>query len=349
MEVRAGYFDGRTALRREVLLSLDGDVVRLQGEGVEMSYPAAGVTVTPAVGTVRRAIRLPDGGICEPEDDALAVALERMQGKGKARGVLHRWERSLPLALAALALTVAAVLLFLRFGVPALARQVAHALPPAVEQTLGRESLATLDRLFFRPSRLPAERRAELAALFRRVAGSGPEAAGYRLEFRSSPALGANALALPSGIVVMTDALAELAESDDGIAGVLAHEIGHVRARHALRHVLQNSLSGLLIAALTGDLLSVTSLSAALPTALVDASFSREFEREADGAAIAWMKSAGVAPRRYAEMLGRLQARLDARGGQPFARKNAIRNYLSTHPDTGERIRRILAAEPAPP
>lgn len=341
-EVRAGYYDGRVSLRHEVLLSLEGDVVRLKGEGVEMSYPAAGVTVTPAVGTVRRTIRLPDGGICEPQDDALAAALERLQGKGKPGGALHRWEKSLPLALAALGLTVAALLLFLRFGIPALARHVAFALPPEVERSMGRESLAILDRFFFKPSRLPAQRRAELTALFGRVAGSGPEAAGYRLEFRAAPALGANALALPSGIVVMTDALAELADGDDGLAGVLAHEIGHVRARHALRHVLQNSGSGLLIAALTGDLLSVTSLSAALPTALVDASFSREFEREADDAAIAWMKSAGVAPRRYAEMLGRLQAQLDARGGQAFAQKDIIRNYLSTHPDTGERIRRIM-------
>ncbi|MBC8019294.1 MAG: M48 family metallopeptidase, partial [Verrucomicrobia bacterium] len=103
-----------------------------------------------------------------------------------------------------------------------------------------------------------------------------------------------------------------------------------------------STVSGLLVATLTGDLLSVTSLSAALPTALVDASFSREFEREADDAAMAWMKSAGVPPKSYAGMLERLQAQLDVRSGQAHGGKNPVKNYLSTHPDTGERIRRIV-------
>ncbi len=48
-------------------------------------------------------------------------------------------------------------------------------------------------------------------------------------------AVGANAFALPSGIVVMTDELVELAKTDDELVAVLAHEIGHVRGRHALR------------------------------------------------------------------------------------------------------------------
>jgi predicted Zn-dependent protease len=174
-----------------------------------------------------------------------------------------------------------------------------------------------------------------------RVAGEGAQSR-FRLEVRAGRALGANALALPSGIIILTDELVELARNDDEIAAVLAHEVGHVRGRHALRHVLQNSVSGLLIASLTGDLLSVTSLSAALPTALVDASFSREFEREADDAAMAWMKSAGVQPRGYAGILGRLQAQLDARNGRATGGRSPVRNYLSTHPDTGERIRRIL-------
>jgi predicted Zn-dependent protease len=176
------------------------------------------------------------------------------------------------------------------------------------------------------------------------VAGPGAEAAGYRLEFRSCPAIGANAFALPSGIVIMTDDLAPLARHDDEIAAILAHELGHVRGRHILRHVLQSSATGLIMVTLTGDLTSITSLAATLPTVMVDASFSREFEREADDAALAWMKSAGVPPRRYAEILGRLQAQLDVRHGSAAGGDSKARNYLSTHPDTGDRIRRIMRA-----
>lgn len=339
--VPAGYYDGVIATRRQVSLALEGETLRLAGEGLDKCYAVAALSMPPGVGSIRCTIRLPDGGMCEVEDISLIAALESLLGTGTASGLLHRWEKSLPLAATALGLTLLVLVLLMRFGLPALARHVAFALPAEAEAVLGRETLATLDRLLLKPSRLPQERRKELVALLVRVTGE-KERNGYRLELRAGGPLGANALALPSGIVILTDELEGMARSDDEIAAVLAHEVGHVRGRHALRQVLQNSVSGLLMASLTGDLLSVTSLSAALPTALVEASFSREFEREADDAALAWMKSAGVDPQRYAEMLGRLQAQLDVRSGQGKSGRNRVKNYLSTHPDTGERIRRIL-------
>jgi predicted Zn-dependent protease len=231
----------------------------------------------------------------------------------------------------------------MRYGVPALARHVAFALPVAVESSLGRESLAALDHLFFAPSGLPASRRAELTGLFRRMTAILPGTAGCRLEFRASKQLGANALALPAGIVVVTDDLVKMAHNDDELAAVMAHELGHEQGRHALRHVLQNSAAGLVMATITGDIVSVTSFSATLPTALVDASFSRDFEREADDVAIAYLKQEGIPPKRYADILSRLQAQLDARHGKSASDGSKVRNYLSTHPETGERIRRIMA------
>lgn len=340
--VMVAYFDGRVSTRREVQFTLDGGNVFLRGEGVDLAYPAFEIRVPPAVGSVRRTVRLPDGGVFELEDAELLAELELAAGGKASSGLLHRWEKSLPLALTALALTALIVVLFVRYGVPALARSAALALPPSSESAIGRESLATLDRILMKPTTLKKERRDELTALFRRVAGTGADTSGYRLEFRSCPAIGANAFALPSGIVVITDGLVEMARHDDELAAILAHELGHVRGRHALRHLLQSSAAGLVVATLTGDLVSITSLAATLPTVLVDASFSREFEREADDAAIAWMKSAGVPPRIYAEVLGRLQAQLNVRHGGTAADNHPARNYLSTHPDTGDRIRGIL-------
>lgn len=337
-----GYFDGVVAARREVLLTIEATGLHIQGVGFEHSYPLNEVILPSVVGSVRRTIRLPDGGMCEVTDHAFVDKLELLLSSGARATLLHRWEKSLPLVAAALGLTVLAVVLFMRFGVPILARQVAFALPPAVESSMGRESLAVLDRLMTNPSKLGAERRAELTALFRRVTDASGAPPGCRLEFRAGGAIGANAFALPSGIVIITDGLVELAKHDDEIAAILAHELGHVRQRHVLRHVLHNSVTGLVIATLTGDLVSITSLAATLPTALVDASFSRSFEREADDAAIAWMESAGVPPRRYAEILGRLHAQLVVKHGAAADGSNPVRNYLSTHPDTGDRIRRIM-------
>jgi len=336
------YFDGVVATRRDVRLIIEAGALFVQDDDVESAYPLDGVKLASAIGSVRRTIRLPNGGMCEVTDPAFVADLERRQGKGDRAALLHRWEKSLTLVAAALGATALVVVLFMRFGVPALARQAAFALPPAVESSMGRESLAVLDRLFTKPSKLGAERRAELTTLFSRVVAASGAPSACRMEFRDGGAIGANAFALPYGIVLITDQLIDLAKQDDEIAAILAHELGHVRGRHALRHVLQNSTTGLVIATLTGDLVSITSLAATLPTALVDASFSRSFEQEADDAAIAWMKSSGVPPRRYAEILGRLQAQLDVRSGETFDKKHPVRNYLATHPDTGERIRRIL-------
>lgn len=340
--IAGGYYDGRVSTRRTVRLSLEGNTLCMRGDGLDVCYPLAKVRVTAGVGSIQRRIRLPDGGVCEVADTEFAAKLERLQGRGSVAGLIHRWEKNLPLAMTALGITVALVALFMRFGMPALARHVAFALPRSVESSLGRESLATLDHLVFSPSKLTVKRRTELTALFRNMTAVLPATAGCRLEFRASESLGANALALPAGIVIITDGLVKLAANDDEIAGVLAHELGHVQGRHALRHVLQNSATGLIMATLTGDILSVTSLSATLPTALVDASFSRAFEREADGAAIAYMKRANIPLRHYADILARLQAQLDTRRGTNSSSNSKVRNYLSTHPETGERIRRIM-------
>jgi predicted Zn-dependent protease len=150
-------------------------------------------------------------------------------------------------------------------------------------------------------------------------------------------------MALPAGIVVITDGLVQLAKSDDELTAVLAHELGHVQGRHLLRHVLQNSVATLLMATVTGDILSVTSLSATLPTALIDAKFSRDFEREADDAAVADLSKEGIPVSSYTAILQRLQAQLDAKTKDAAKGEKPYHNYLSTHPATRERINRIMS------
>lgn len=343
-DIPVAYFDGKVSTRREATLCFDGSRLTIRAAGVDLSCTVKEIVVPSGVGSVRRTIRLPDGGLCVVEDAGLLAELERAGCSSAATRVVHRWEKSLTLSLAALLLTTMAVLLFMRYGIPFLANRTAFALPPVTERAIGTETLATLDRLLMAPSKLDQKRRDELAALLRRVAGTSPDAAGYRLECRACPAVGANAFALPSGIIIITDDLVELARSDDELAAVMAHEVGHSRQRHPLRHLLQSSAVGLIMATLTGDLVSISALAATLPTLLVETSYSRKFEREADAAAIAWMKSANIPPRLYAELLGRMQAQQSVRRGDAFERKSRVRNYLSTHPDTEERIRQIVGS-----
>jgi predicted Zn-dependent protease len=159
---------------------------------------------------------------------------------------------------------------------------------------------------------------------------------GYRLELRSSKRLGANAFALPSGEVVVTDQLVELAKKDDELVAVLAHEIGHLRQRHGLRRLLQDSATVLLIAAVTGDLTSIVSLASALPAILLQAKYSRDFEREADEFALDYMKRHDIPPESFGAILLRMEERRGAAADIP--------DYLSTHPATRERAERSRVA-----
>lgn len=311
---------------------------------MEVKHLSKQCTFAPLAG-IRRAIYLPDGGKLVFDDDAFAAAVATQQGEGGFFRGVHRWENSLKLAFTALALTILLVIGFVQFGLPALAEQAAYAVPPRTEVNLGEESLAFLDRAFFEPSKLDTERRAELVLLFDRVvtrldASERP----YRIELRQSPRIGANAFALPGGTIILTDELVALAEQDEEIAAVLAHEVGHVRHRHAMRQVIQDSTVGLLVATLTGDVFSASSLAAALPTMLVDAKFSRDMEREADDVALEYLRAQGQSTRHFAAILTRLEEAFNKKHGEERS-NSRVAGYFASHPATAERIARLEEAD----
>jgi predicted Zn-dependent protease len=114
---------------------------------------------------------------------------------------------------------------------------------------------------------------------------------------------------------------------------VLAHELGHVHERHALRGVIQSSVVGVLVAVWLGD---VSSLATALPAAVLDARYSRDFEREADAYAAELLRANGADALAFAEFLARLEVAHGGGGPAP-----ALLAYLASHPATAERIRRL--------
>jgi Zn-dependent protease with chaperone function len=218
---------------------------------------------------------------------------------------------------------------------PVAVEQVAERIPVAAEAALGRDGLEGMDKFFLRPSKLPPGRQQELRAGFLEMARNDTGGGEYRLEFRASPAIGANAFALPAGIIVITDELVALARRDAELLGVLAHELGHVRHRHVMRRLLAGSATALIIAAVTGDISSATSLAASAPAVLVQTKFSRDQEREADRFAIELMRKSGIDPRSLAAILARLQG--ESKAG------SVLPSFLSSHPATAER--EALASE----
>jgi Zn-dependent protease with chaperone function len=326
------YFDGTSSRATEVALALyDDGTLTIAGDGISLRLARDAVRVSPRLGGTPRVLSLPDGGRCElADDDELDRALA--SGLGWRRH-LDRLERHAPLALAAAVATVAALAATVWLGIPALAHVAARSLPADVDAQLGESTLAALDESLFSASALPAARREELGALFDALARQAEP--GTRLVLRKGGRVGANAFALPGNVVILTDELAELAGDDAEIAAVLAHELGHVAERHALRSLLQNTGVVLLIAATLGDVTSISSLGATLPATLVQLQYSRRFEREADGYAVALLDDAGRDPEALASVLARLHEESPV---------GDIPSYLSTHPDPDERAVAIRRA-----
>lgn len=329
--IAAKYYDGRTSARRdvEVWIRPTGQVFVL-GLDEPCEWPFSRVRVSDRIAQVPRTIAFPDGSLCEVADnDAVDGALAVLGERGFLTRV-SAWERGWPWALGALVAVGLIVWGGIRWGAPWFARHAAETLPPSFDRALGQGGLEGLDRAFFEPSALPEPRQEEIRAHFSGMTAGIADGHDYRLELRSGGALGANAFALPSGIVVMTDELVELAEEENEIVAVLAHEVGHVRGRHSLRLLLQDSVAALLLVGILGDVSSASLIVASVPTLLVEAKHSRAIEAEADDFAYAWLEEHDIPTHHFGDLLLRLEA--EHGGDGSFS-------YLSSHPPTRERAR----------
>jgi Zn-dependent protease with chaperone function len=326
------YFDGTSSTGATASLALGADgIARVLGLHQRVEAPVSELEISERVGNIARRIRFPGGGVFETrENDAIDEALESMEMR-PAAGWVHRLESRWRMVFSALVAVAVISVVFVHWGIPAMAKQVARVLPAEADRAIGIGTLETFDRMMFDPSKLPAERRSALTRRFTDMTGALDDGHVYRLEFRKADAIGANAFALPSGIVVVTDELVDIAKSDDEIVAVLAHEIGHVRGRHALRQILQAAGVSALAVALLGDLSSLSGILSAAP-ALLTAKHSRDFEREADSFAKQWLRENRIAESSFDAILCRMT------GTHGPKEKEAV-DYFSSHPATDERAR----------
>jgi Zn-dependent protease with chaperone function len=331
--IRAHLFDGRSATAREVTLALSGTgantQLQVRGPVTEQLIFLREATFGERVGAVHRLVGLPHGASLEildnaAFDDALRRCGVRTAEQGIAR-MENYWRYALLLGFSVLA----AVVLFLKFGLPALSARAVAFIPPAADAYIGEDTLRALDQTTFGASELPAARQAQLSAEFAEITHDFPwPGAPPKLLFRTGGRIKANAIALPSGMVVLTDELVNLSKDDNELRGVLAHEVGHVVHRHAMRMLVQSSTSTLILGGIFGDVSGAAPLVGAAPAILVNAAYSRDFEREADDFAFTWMGRHHIPPDKLGELLERLGGKHSGDAG-----------FLASHPDIEERVR----------
>jgi Zn-dependent protease with chaperone function len=343
--IHASFFDGRSAHLHPARLSIGAGTLTVTASTFQRSYPLAEVALSEPFAAAPAVLRLQDGASCEvaagSPRDALLAAL------GYRESPVVRWQARWPAALLALVLLAALLALAWFRGIPFTAERIAERLPPSVDASLGQATLASLEKQgLLAPSRFSDERLAELQALLPAITpahGRMP----LRLLVRNSPRLGPNALALSDGTIVVTDALVRMVQdknelTDQGKAqliAVLGHEVGHIEHRHVVRVMARSSLGAALSATLFGDFSAVA---ASLPAVLSQMEYSREMELDADAYAVQVLQRRHLSVDHMIDVLNELEAAQGSDAKMPRWMRQSL-GYLSTHPETGERLQRLEA------
>jgi Zn-dependent protease with chaperone function len=329
---KATWFDGRSSRRREVEVRLTATIDLVEDGAVaeRWRYDDLRRLDSPPGLHRYRSVAAPELARLETRDQALAGTIENVCRRLHDDGGAGRraFGKIVLLSMAA----GVSLLLMAIWGVPWVADRLALVVPAGVEVKLG-DAVDGQVRAIFRGA--ACTREDGKAALTKMVAALVEQ---DRPQVPIVPAVIdngiPNAFALPGGRVYVLRGLLDRAETQDEVAGVIAHEIGHVRYRHGLRKLFQAGGTTFLLGLLFGDIVGGTAIVIASQQ-LLDSSYSRDAEREADDHTAAVMGGLG----RSGVAMGRFLGRLDKSDG------GNLPVFFRSHPLTAERIARLEKLE----
>ena len=318
------YYDGRTAARQPVTLTLEGNRLHIRrADGTTMLWPLSLVRQTQG-GYSTEQVRLEFGD--DPAEallvnDPTFVAEIREASPAAKRAVRRQWKAAHIVALSVVALVVVVALYV--WVAPAGAVWAADRLPKSWEVSMGKsfvEHLQRYDRVCADADSVP-----ELRTIVTRLTDAGP---GEEYRFRVIVVRDSmiNAFAAPGGYVFLFSGLVNAAKTPEELAGVLAHEIQHVTLRHSTRALLREVPLRFALFSVTG------SGEAAMSTfvTLGALNFRRSDEAEADREGMRLLQKAAVDQAGMISFMRTLEA--EHGDGPRFVR------YLSSHPRTADRI-----------
>ena len=315
--MRAVYYDGVTADRHEVEVEILEESLRLAGASSDrIAVSELSVADEDSRCLILSRMDIPGWRLIidQPVDADFRAKLPRSARYGS-------WIDRVGLAKASLVLAgVAAIVLVVGYAAPAV---LAPLVPESWERNLGTAMVGDFGD---NACRTPAASKA-LAAMAQRIEPATSGRAPITMTLIDVGIF--NAAALPGGQVVIFDGALRETKNPDAMAGILAHEVAHVRRRHVTQALIRELGIGALIRLFAGGV-------GANAEQLVSLSYTRANEHEADGDAIAALTRAKIDPRPTAELF----RQLDKDDGGDFA---AV-EFLNSHPASGNRAKRFAAA-----
>lgn len=318
------HFDGNSGVRQTGKIIADGNNFRLNIDGIVSEPYCFGDLVFRSERTNMRVYGLKGRrgwqiGFEEEVDPEIQAQLPKAEKFG-------RWiDRTgmIPAAIISAGLSAAAV-----FAIVKLPDFLAPLVPITWEKQLGDAMIGDFGGRFCNG---PGGQ-AALDTLVKRI-----EPKGSALQVRVANIAMVNAVALPGGRIVIFRGLLQEAKSPDELAGVIGHEIGHVRNRDVMQSLLRQAGLSVLLGGFGGDASGYVS-------SLVSATYSREAETKADQFSIRLMKQANISPVDTAGFFARLSNQEGGSGGKDKGKgkddTDAVETalgYLSSHPMSEKR------------
>ncbi len=312
----AWHFDGQSAVRRKVEVQVIGNqfyLLELERRHGPFRFGDLRFLSKKADGTVygldgKDGWRLGMTGSVPAELSAMLPAhrvyggwIDRL-GLGKAS-----------LAFAGISAAVVAVVLLSP-------QWLAPLIPSSVEQKLGNALVGDFGGRFCDTPK----GKAALAKLTRSL-DDNPE--DLQVEVANIDML--NAVALPGGKVLLFQGLLSQAKTPDEVAGVLAHEIGHVRERHVMQGLLRQMGLAVVLGGFDGG-------GGSTINSLLSTTYTRDSEREADEHSLKVLKQANISPVGTADFFNRL-ASMDGSRELRDRQARTMASYASSHPLSDER------------
>ena len=318
-DVATGWlYDGHSGLRHAVEARAEEDGLVLFHDGEPLERVAAGQLVLldrSASGWTIGHREVAGWRLKLPDPDAeIAALFPRQGGYGGWIDRLGLWRAT------AIFASVSALVIGAGYLAPTV---LAPLVPTSVEQAYGDALVGDFGGKY-------CGTQAGNAALTRLARRLDPKAGDLNIRVVDLPIV--NAAALPAGNIVLFDKLFETVESPDELAGILAHEIAHVRRRHVPAAMIREFGVGIFAAALGGT-------TGGQVDGFVALSFTRRAEREADAEAIAMLQRAGISPRPTAKFFARL-----GKAEKTMDRFGPALAYISSHPLSGEREKAFTQA-----
>jgi len=349
--IKGTWYEQGSSAQLDAELSVIGERYTLKTQtGVVRFGGVAQINASDRLGNIERKLILADDSVFATKDNESIDTL--FKRRSKVNNIIHMLEANLSWAIIALALTVITGFAFFKWGVPSASHAVAQALPQETGNIIGKNTLKFLDDYLF--EQISDHFYNTLLVQVNETTGLNDHV-DYTLHFRSwgeDETAIPNALALPSGDIILTDKFVELSQNQDEIDSVVLHEIGHIEHRHTLEMIVQSTLVTTAVTLFTGDASGAADMGIGLGSLLLSTSYSRNFESEADKYAFEQMLTARIDPTSFANIMDRMtrfmeddevdentNEQSDTEPSNINEDTSDVFDYLSTHPSTTDRIK----------